>query len=262
MKTKPLILLLCLFICACADRKLAPITQAGIVKDENKDVITDTLSFFDTARKRLIPLAFYRTASSTKQPVAIINHGYAGANRGYTYKAYSYIANNLARNGYFVVSIQHDLAGDPEMPATGNIQLVRKPFWERGSQSIGFVINQLKSRYTNLDLSNITLIGHSNGGDMVMLFAYEHPELISNVISLDNRRVAFPRTNRPRIFSIRSSDQKPDPGVLPTEAEQKKFNMKIVGLKHTIHNDMGDSGTDKQKAEINDYIMDFLQIKP
>jgi predicted dienelactone hydrolase len=261
MKIKSvIILLLCWVVYGCANRKYTSITQAAVTVDENKDVITDTLEFFDVARKRLIPVAFYRTASSTKQPLVILNHGYNGNHNGYSYKGYSYIANNLAKHGYFVVSIQHDLVDDAPMPATGDIQL-RKPFWDRGAQNILFVINQLKGRYTNLDLNNVTLIGHSNGGDMAMLFAHEHPEMVSNVISLDNRRVALPRTNHPQVFSIRSSDQKADAGILPSEEEQTQYNIRIVKLKHTVHNNMSDSGNEKQKAEINGLIMDFLNIK-
>jgi hypothetical protein len=40
--------------------------------------------------------------------------------------------------------------------------------------------------------------------------------------------------------------------------EQEKFKIKIIKLKNTIHNDMIDNATKKQKIEMNKYIMEFL----
>ncbi|MDP9078217.1 MAG: hypothetical protein M3O71_12370 [Bacteroidota bacterium] len=92
---------------------------------------------------------------------------------------------------------------------------------------------------------------------MAMLIANEYPDFAKTVITLDNRRVSIPRANHPKIFSIRSSDQPADPGVLPSVEEQKRYNIKIVRV-NTIHNDMGGMGNDAQKKEINDYIISFL----
>ena len=68
----------------------------------------------------------------------------------------------------------------------------------------------------------------------------------------------LPRTKQPRIYSLRSSDQPADEGVLPTLMDQKKFEIKIIKLPNTIHNDMNDRGNTRQKKEINNYIMEFL----
>lgn len=61
---------------------------------------------------------------------------------------------------------------------------------------------------------------------------------MDKIISLDNRRMELPRTKQPRIYSLRSSDQPADEGVLPTIEEQEKFGIKIIKLPNTIHNDM------------------------
>jgi hypothetical protein len=79
------------------------------------------------------------------------------------------------------------------------------------------------------------------------------------VISLDNRRVPLPRTKRPRVLSIRSSDQQADVGVLPSPAEQKRFGIKIIKLSNTRHDDMWDGATEEQKREINEIISGFLR---
>jgi predicted peptidase len=223
-------------------------------------VKTDSLNLFDSARNRLVPVALYLPETykgGQKQKVVILSHGYTvnqpGANRGY-----SYITENLASKGYFVASIQHELPGDEVMPYVGIPQLVRRPYWERGSANILFVLNELKKRYPNLDYDHLILIGHSNGADMTALFAQQHPELVDKIIELDNRRMALPRTAHPKIYSIRSSDQPADEGVLPAEEERVKFGITIVKLPNTIHNDMGDRANPRQRKEINDYIMQFL----
>lgn len=94
---------------------------------------------FDKSRNREIPIAVYSNGKDQKQPVAIISHGYGGGNT-----AYGFIANQLVSLGYYVVSIQHDLKGDIPMPTSGDIMVVRKPYWQRGVDNIQFVIAELK----------------------------------------------------------------------------------------------------------------------
>ena len=216
------------------------------------DITRDTLTWVDSSRNRIIPIAIYYIANSLHKKLVILNPGYGG-----TKTDYSYIALNLANNGYMVVTIQHDLPYD-SLPGTGDIYKMRKPFWDTGVKSIFFVAGKIKKMYPQLDYHSIVLIGHSNGGDMAMLIANEYPNFAKTVISLDNRRVPFPRSTRPKIFSIRSSDQPADPNVLPSEEEQKKYKIKIVKV-NTIHNDMGGMGTEAQKLEINNYIIGYLK---
>jgi poly(3-hydroxybutyrate) depolymerase len=61
------------------------------------------------------------------------------------------------------------------------------PNWKRGSDNIHFVIEELQKQKPDLDAAHVLLTGHSNGGDMTMLFAQQYPSLVSQVISLDNR---------------------------------------------------------------------------
>ena len=220
----------------------------------------DSINMFDSVRNRIVPVALYLPSSNQKidhQKVVILSHGY-NVNRGGSNKEYSYLATFLATQGYFVASIQHELPTDDTIPLQGVPQIVRRPFWERGAKNILFVLNELKSIYPELDYQHLVLIGHSNGGDMSMLFGQQYPGLVDKIISLDSRRMAFPRSSHPKIYSLRSCDQLADEGVLPTIDEQKKYGTQIIKLKHTIHNDMDDSGTDNQKKEINKYILKFL----
>lgn len=217
---------------------------------------TDTSRVVDAAHHRPIPLATYAPANAAPKPrlkVALLNHGYGGTNT-----AYSFVAKNLVAHGYYVVSLQQDLPTDAPMPTTGIPAVVRRPYWERGVQNMLFVLQELRRTHPELDYQHLLLMGHSNGGDMAMLFAQEHPRLVDRVISFDNRRMLLPRARQPRVLSLRSSDQPADAGVLPTPAEQARLRMTIVQLPATVHNDMWDGATAAQQQEMNTIISNFL----
>lgn len=225
-------------------------------------VKVETLSLFDKSRNRSVPVGLYLSDSqlgkskTKKLKLAIINHGYGMKNTDY-----SFLAETLVANGYFVAGIQQELPTDEPMPTVGKPSEVRRPFWERGVENILFVIEELKKLYPELDTKNLLLAGHSNGGDTVMLFAEKYPTRVKKIISLDNRRMPLPRRKRLEILTIRSSDQTADDGVLPTDEEQKKFKIKIVKLANTIHNDMWDGATFEQKREMSEIIANFLSDK-
>ena len=141
----------------------------------------------DPSRNRKIPIVIYQNTKATKQPTIIISHGYGIKNT-----EYSFIANSLASLGYNLISIQHDLPTDPQLPRDGNLFERRKSHWEKGVQNVLFIINALKKEEKHLNLNTIILIGHSNGGDISMMFAYKNPKVVSKVISLDSLRYPFP----------------------------------------------------------------------
>jgi hypothetical protein len=172
--------------------------------------------------------------------------------------AYSYLTGNLASKGYFVISIQHELPTDDLMLTTGIPQVVRRPFWDRGVENILFVLNSFKKSNPQLDYRHLILIGHSNGADMTALFAQKYPEMVDKISTLDNRRMALPRVAHPKIYSLRSSDQPADEGVLPTQEARVSYGIRIIKLPNTIHNDMNDRANTAQRKEINDYILGFL----
>ena len=221
---------------------------------------TKLVDYFDSVRNRKVPVAFYykESLAFTKMPVVIFSHGY-GRNYPKSYLTYNFLLGNLAQAGYFVVSVQHELATDDFVPLEGKPQVVRRPNWDRGAENIAFILNELKKDFTKLDYQKVTIAGHSNGGDMSVLFADQHPELVWKLITLDQRRYPFPRISKPQIYSLRSSDQPADERVLPTLEEQKKLGMTMVKLPNTIHNDMDESGTLEQKTEILNYFLKFLK---
>jgi len=224
----------------------------------SKNIIQKDLDLYDQSRSRSVPVALYFSDTTASKKVIIFSHGYGG-NKGGDNLAYTYLTTYLAQIGYYVVSIQHELPNDDLLPMTGNLRETRAPNWERGAQNILFVMNTLKKTHPKLDLGHLTLIGHSNGGDMSVLFAHKYPELVEKVISLDNRRMPLPLTDKPRILTLRSSDQPADEGVLPSSVDKIKYRIQVIDLPDTKHGDMDDKGSSQHHAEINRYIMRFLK---
>ena len=131
--------------------------------------------------------------------------------------------------------------------------------YEKGEANILFVLGQLKKLEPNADYQHLTLVGHSNGGDISMYFAQQHPELVSQVITLDNLRVPFVLNDKVKILSFRSEDPnfKTDPGVLPTVEQAWEDGIDIVKI-NAQHTDMSDRGPDSVKEKIQATLDHFL----
>src|SRR6202795_1929965 len=173
-------------------------------------------------------------------PVAILNHGNTDK-----FTEYSFLANVFAARGYLVVSIQHDLPSDPPLVTkVGSLYVGRLEVYERAEENILFAMSELKKIQPNAEYSHITLVAHSNGGDISMFFAQQHPELVKRVVTLDNLRVPFVTDDKAlKILSFRSHDPhfQTDPGVLPTDKGAKETGIDIVKTE-AQHTDMSDRG--------------------
>jgi beta-lactamase class A len=217
------------------------------------------LDLFDSSRSRRVPVAIYQPSGKNVRfkGLVILNHGYQPDDEQ-AFLGYSYIANFFCDKGYLVVSIQQDLTTDPPIPREGNLQQLRRPFWERGVQNILFVLREMETRYPRYSFRKSILVGHSNGGDIAALFANKYRNYTKALITLDNRRMALPHTRYPGVCSFRSSDFPADEGVLPGPEDQKKYGMRIIKLPNTKHGEMADNATAQQQAEILGYIDAFL----
>jgi pimeloyl-ACP methyl ester carboxylesterase len=105
----------------------------------------------------------------------------------------------------------------------------------------------------------LTLIGHSNGGDISMYFAKLHPEMVKKVVTLDNLRVPFLTDGKVKILSFRSKDPvfKPDPGVVPDDETCAKAGITVVQTEFQ-HNWLSDRGPDHVKDSIQAKVQSFL----
>jgi hypothetical protein len=223
----------------------------------------ETVSFYDSARHRPVDvdIAVRRdtemraNAGMITLPVAILNHG-----NTVRFTEYSFLANLFAARGYMAISIQHDLETDtPLVTKAGELYVGRLPVYLRGVENILFAIEQLKRNQPNSDYTHLTMVGHSNGGDISMYFARIHPDLVKKVVTLDNLRVPFITDGKFRILSFRSRDPvfKADPGVVPNDDICKKAGITVVqtGYQHT---DMSDRGPDEVKTSIQAVLDRFL----
>jgi hypothetical protein len=232
---------------------------------ENKWAIRqETLTFNDPARDNrpvAVDIAVRRdkkmqaNAGMIKLPVAILNHGTT-----VKFTEYSFLANVFAARGYMTISIQHDLPTDaPMVTKVGELYVGRLPQIQRGIANIRFAVEEMKKVEPNADYDHLTVVGHSNGGDISVYFAKMYPDQIKKVVTLDNLRVPFMTDGKFKILSFRSKDPvfKPDPGVIPPEEVREKSGITVVqtGIQH---NDMRDTGPDGAKASIQGILDKFL----
>jgi hypothetical protein len=224
----------------------------------------ETFMFYDASRGDrpvAVDLAVRRDrelqadAGLIRLPVAILNHG-----NTVKFTEYSFLANVFAARGYMVASIQHDLASDaPLVTKVGELYVGRLPQYHRGVANIRFAIDELKKVQPNADYDHLTMIGHSNGGDISMYFAKLYPDQIRKVVTLDNLRVPFMTDGRFKIISFRSKDPvfKADPGVIPSDEICEKAGITVVRTTFQ-HNDMRDTGPDEAKTAIQDMLDKML----
>ncbi len=223
----------------------------------------ETLDLVDAARQRPISVDLavrrdYEIKAEDgfwKLPVAIISNGNTVKNT-----EYSFLANALAAKGYLVASIQQDLPSDPPlMTKPGEPYVGRREVYEKGEANILFVLGELKKLKPSADYDHLTMVGHSNGGDISMYYAKHHPEMVAKVITLDNLRVPFVTSDKMKILSFRSNDPnfKTDPGVLPSTAQAVKDGIDIIKTPFQ-HTQMSDRGPDSVKEKIQEALDHFL----
>ncbi|WP_034211750.1 hypothetical protein [Arenimonas metalli] len=214
----------------------------------------------DHERGREIPVQVYfpgehnDCVARATCPVAFFSPGY-----GIPHTRYSFLTNNLAEQGYLVVAVQHDLPSDPPLVGKGDLVVVRTPAWKRGAANLRFVKTELTRFLPDYQWSNLTLLGHSNGGDISSLLLTTSPEFAARLVTLDHRRVALPRDASISVLSIRGSDFEADDGVLPSETENASRRICVVEIPGSRHNDMFDGGPSQLKIDINSLIDPFMR---
>ncbi|WP_298371875.1 alpha/beta hydrolase [uncultured Bradyrhizobium sp.] len=243
---------------------LCIVAMAGYFTTDRWAIRHTTLTFHDVLRDDrnvTVEVAVRRDrqmqamAEMIELPVAILSHGNTVRNT-----EYSFLTNVFASRGYLVVSIQHDLDSDaPMVTKVGEEYVGRRMQYNRGAFNIMYAIDELKKLYPNANFRALTLIGHSNGGDISMFFAKQHPDLVKKVVTLDNLRVPFITDSKIKILSFRSRDPvfKADPGVVPDDETCARLGIKVVRTEFQ-HNDLSDRGPDSAKSSIQAGVEQFL----
>src|ERR1700746_1153339 len=248
----------------CAVRALCAVAMTGYFTASKWAIHHKTLTFIDPERSDRnvsVDVAVRRDREREARgdmielPVAILSHGNTVKNT-----EYSFLSNLFAARGYLVVSIQHDLeTDDPMVTKVGEEYVGRRMQYNRGIFNIKFAVENLEKVYPNADYKHLTLIGHSNGGDISMYFAKLHPDMVKKVVTLDNLRVPFVTDGKVKILSFRSKDPvfKADPGVVPDDEVCAKAGIEVVRTQFQ-HNDLSDRGPEQAKAYIQAKIHQFL----
>ncbi|UGA41122.1 alpha/beta hydrolase [Bradyrhizobium quebecense] len=243
---------------------LCIVAMAGYFTTDRWAIRHTTLTFHDVLRDDrdvTVEVAVRRDrqmqamAEMIELPVAILSHGNTVRNT-----EYSFLTNVFASRGYLVVSIQHDLDTDaPMVTKVGEEYVGRRMQYNRGVFNIMYAIDELKKLYPNANYRALTLIGHSNGGDISMFFARQHPDLVKKVVTLDNLRVPFITDSKIKILSFRSRDPvfKADPGVVPDDETCARLGIRVVRTEFQ-HNDLSDRGPDSAKSSIQAGVEQFL----
>jgi pimeloyl-ACP methyl ester carboxylesterase len=192
-------------------------------------------------------------SSKSPCPVALLSSGY-----GVAYDNYTFISATLTAAGYLVVAVQHELPGDPPLAVRGDLYAARSENWQRGANNLEFVRTKLQQHMADYNFSGITLVGHSNGGDISAWYINSGLANVKRLITLDHRRVPLPRLETLAVLSVRGSDFPADDGVLYTAEQLKQFNACIVQVAEAKHNDMTDFGPDWLKSALAKIILAFV----
>lgn len=217
---------------------------------------TETL--FDTERARHIPVTITAADSKctikTKCPVAFIGAGY-----GMAHTDYQFAQQAFHQNGYLTVEVAHELKGDPSLNPEPPYMTTRMENWHRGVQTLEFLAVELAKRYPAYDFNQLTLFGHSNGGDIAALYAAIYPAKVAKLITLDHRRMLTPRNKNIAVLTLRGSDYPADDNVLLTPQELAMYPVTQIKLKDSRHNDMYDGGpkalVERMSKELNAFLL-------
>jgi len=197
--------------------------------------VQTAVTLYDPARDRPVPVRIYRAeAAAGPQPLAIVSPGH-----GASATAYSFISEALVERGYTVAAVQNEIPGDPPLILGEDIFHRRMPGWRAAAGSLELLVRTLREAGLASD-APLFLVGHSNGGDISLLYAAEHPDQVAAAVTLDNRRYPLPRSATPHVCTVRSVDQPADPGVLPTLEQQHAFGQVVETIPGLGHNDMAD----------------------
>jgi hypothetical protein len=220
---------------------------------------SEEVILYDKDRGRHIPIEVNlpqnteHCSKRQKCPLAFISSGY-----GVKHNDYAFITQVLNKLGYLVVSIQHELENDPPLSRTSPFIKTRYENWQRGAVTLSFVRDALSSQLDTYDFDKLTLVGHSNGGDISALFSNQHDAMVETLITLDHRRFPLPRSRTINVLTIRASDFPADDGVLLTSEELAEFGDREVKIEKARHNDMTDYGPEWLKQKVVSVIHDYL----
>ena len=197
----------------------------------------------DDSRNRFIPVNItlptnhLKCSAQVKCPVVFINAGY-----GISHNEYTFASKLFNAQGYLSIAVAHELKSDPALNGAQPYLTTRMENWHRGVVTLKFLVNELSVKYPEYEFTKLTLFGHSNGGDISALYVAIYPSDVSQLITLDHRRMLLPRNKNTRVLTLRGSDYPADANVLLTDQELTVYPVTQTLIEKSRHNDMYDGG--------------------
>lgn len=217
------------------------------------------LNIYDQSRDRTIPISIaYPDDTKACQANAQCKVAFISAGYRVPYEQYTFLTSLLTHLNYLVVSIDHELPSDPPLSRTGDLYQTRIENWKRGAKTIEVVQNKLSKRFINYDFQHLTLVGHSNGGDIATWLTNENSAYVKQLITLDHKRVTLPKNKALKVLSITSPEYPTKKEVLLTNLEREKFAVCVIEIANSKHMDFTDYGTMVIKQEVVRIVNSFL----
>ncbi len=161
-------------------------------------------------------------SADEQHPIIFLNHGESVAMTDY-----AFLAEDLTSHGYVVIAMQHQLNTDPKEPPYLRQRSVRR--YSTVIDNLLFTFEWLKSHqlalfHNSLDLKKVGLIGHSMGGNALLLLANrttstfkkkEQETLLPHhdmqgvkeaLIVMDTRGFAYPAHNQYPLFFLMAKE--------------------------------------------------------
>ncbi|MGF1734131.1 alpha/beta hydrolase [Photobacterium satsumensis] len=220
---------------------------------------SQTLTVNDPYRGREIPVSidFPSNAGSCK-PDSKCRVAFISAGNKVPYTKYQFISQLLNENGYMTVAVNHELPNDPPLSKQGDLYQTRIENWQRGAATLNFLQHELPHQFSAYEFNDLTLVGHSNGGDISTWLTRDDNDYVRQLITLDHKRVALPKSEKVRVLSIRATEYPTKEGVLLTTSEQEAFGGCVVEIKDAKHMDLSDYGSLAVKQTTKDIVGGFL----
>ena len=213
----------------------------------------------DVSRQRLIPIEIVLPETATNCTTTNrCNVAFISAGNRVPFTKYQFVSRMLNNMGYMTVAVDHELPGDPPLSRTGDLYQTRIENWQRGADTLHFLQQALTSRFPTYDFNKLTLIGHSNGGDISTWLSNEGKEYVYQLITLDHKRVSLPKTANIKVLSLQATEYPTQHGILLTIQEQQQYGTCIVELAGAKHMDLSDYGSNSVIKQSEHIISGFI----